>query len=139
MRGAVLCVAPLLCEVARRCGHVDIASDLTEIGEVHAGPVFERASSLVADAASNPLTRLLAISSYAFLASTVRVLANETFFCYLLINLIVIPRPVLARRRCRRCSCLSPDDCTRSYRVGRANNRASRQCAGTRRDEFDRD
>ncbi len=72
VRGAVLCVAPLLCEVARRCGHLDIANDLN-FGNAPATPFFQRACGLVADAASNPLTRLLAMASYTFLASNVRV------------------------------------------------------------------
>jgi hypothetical protein len=87
VRGAVVVVAPLLCEVAQRCGQLDIANDLTELGDAPETPIFQRACSLVADAASAPLTRLLALSSFTFLASTVRVLyAFETSFRYLIIN-----------------------------------------------------
>ncbi len=83
VRGAVLCVAPLLCEVARRCGLLDIANGL-DFGNAPATPFFQRACGLVADAASNPLTRLLAMSSYAFLASTVRCFFSECNYIYVI-------------------------------------------------------
>ncbi len=53
-----------------------MVTELIDIGLTPDDEMLQRAGDIVADCTSTPLARLLAVSSYVFLASTVRVLSD---------------------------------------------------------------